>query len=115
MAKLQKHENIIMRVVWSKVFPGQLYSIGFDYKLVQHNVADQSKSVTRNVIQSMIAAMGPGSEQQFQYNPPFPYSIALIQNGSTEDIALGLGNGYLCRIKRKKLKIEEVHADVHSN
>ena len=63
VTKLQKHENIILKVVWSTAFPGQLYSIGFDYKLVHHNVADQSKSVTRNVIQSMIAAMGPGSEK----------------------------------------------------
>ena len=41
----------------------------------------------------MLAAMGPGSEKLFEYNPPFPYSLALLPQSGSEDIALGLGNG----------------------
>ena len=62
---LNKHESIVLKVLWSKTFPNQLYSIGFDYKLVHHTLTDQSKTTSRNIIQSMLATLGPGSEKLF--------------------------------------------------
>lgn len=64
----------------------------------------------------MVAALGPGSEKQFQYNPPFAYSLAMLdQNDGSEDVVVGLGNGTLLRFKRKKMKLEEIHSDVHND
>jgi len=66
-----KHSNICFRAR----FDGDhfLYTCAFDYKLVQWNLQDLSKSQSRNVFDLLSKSYGP---EAMQYNPPFIYSMA---------------------------------------
>lgn len=59
-----------------------------------------------------------GDEKQLQHNPPFAYSILNYEypaGSQAETTWTGLGNGTLMKFKKKKLELEEVYSDMHTN
>jgi len=55
-------------------------------------------------------------EKALSYNPPFCYTMDsfLTNNGTSEHIVMGLGNGMIIRYKRKGLQVEELQGSVHN-
>jgi hypothetical protein len=41
--------------------------------------------------------------------------MKLFCNKQQEEVLIGLGNGTLLKFKRKKLKLDEMHQDIHKN
>ena len=91
--------------------PTHLYTTGFDYKLCQWNLNDLKKSQSTSISNVLINEIG---QDAMNYNPPFCYAWDTFEfNG--EHIVLGLGNGMLVRYRKKGLKCEEIHAEVHNS
>lgn len=66
-----KHTNICHKCYLSDD-PSILYSLGFDYKIIQWNLKDNGKSQSRNVYEKLKEHVG---EKSMQYNPPFGYCM----------------------------------------
>ncbi|CDW79253.1 wd40 repeat-containing protein [Stylonychia lemnae] len=105
-----KHTNICFKTKFSKNNPSIVYSAAFDYKLVQWNLKDLSKSSSKSIIDIMKKNFG---EDSLHYNPPFIYSMDTYQVRDSEFIVVGLGNGCILRFKKKNLALEEIDADIH--
>ena len=50
-------------------------------------------------------------EKSLSYNPPFAYTIKVLDS----QIITGLGNGTILKFKKKKLQLDEVYSDIHSD
>jgi len=97
-----KHTNICLKSSFSD--PNTVYTLGFDYKVIQWNLNDiANKSQSRNIIEQL--TQHQGNNKGMEFNPPFGYSLLTYKDKATssENILVGLGNGSLLRFKRKKL------------
>ena len=68
-----------------------------------------NKSQSRNVLEQLKKVV---DEKGLSYNPPFGYCIKVLD---ANQVLLGLGNGTILKFKKKKLQLDEVYSDLHSN
>ena len=110
----KKHSNICLKCHFSG--PDLVYSLGFDFKFIQWNLSDiANKSQSRNIVDQLKSALGPGAEKTLQYNPPYGYCISNYQSLGQDFLLVGLGNGSVMKFKKKKLTLAEVYSDIHTN